>query len=66
MENLHGESSKVCINANISIPSKSLKNEIVVAVKKMYGASFDTRTSAESFVDFPQTSRGIKCDIFEQ
>ena len=33
----------------------------------MYGASSDTKTSAKSFADFPQTSRGpIKSDFFEQ
>ena len=33
----------------------------------MYGASFDTKTSAESFADFPNTSRGpIESDFFKQ
>ena len=33
----------------------------------MYGASSDTKISAKSFADFPQTSRGpIKSDFFEQ
>ena len=33
----------------------------------MYGASSETKTSAKSFADFPQTSRGpIKSDFFEQ
>ena len=33
----------------------------------MYGAYSDTKTSAKSFTDFPNDSRGpIKSDFFEQ
>ena len=49
------------------IPSKSLKNEIVVKVGECFGASSDAKTFAKSLADFPNTPRDpIKSDFFEQ
>ena len=67
MENLHGDSNKVCINAGISYSFQVSQNWNSRCSRGMYGASSDTKTSAKSFAVFPQTLRGpIKSDFFEQ
>ena len=66
MGNLYGESSKVCINASISNSFPASQNWNSRCSSWMYGASSDTKTSANSFAVFPQTSRvPRKSDFFE-
>ena len=49
------------------ITSQSLKTEIAVAVAECMEHLPDTKTSANKFAVFPQTSRGPrKSDFFEQ
>ena len=67
MENVHGESSKVCIIAGISNSFRVSQKWNSRCSRGMYGASSDTKTSAKTFADFLYTSRDpISSDFSEQ